>query len=112
MRTTLIAVAVACLVGAVAGVAAAQSRTDTYDAADAKTVAVQVVPLSDGGCFVGQVCMQLDSNNGGQDLGSCIQLDETSGRLNTTNVNRCQALLDVGARRYLKALRFPVDAGG
>lgn len=95
------------LLALLAGLALAQSRTDSFDGAAVTTTAVQLWPLADGGCRA-RACGEVASADGGTVERECTDAFDVRAAI---NVNRCNALRDAFAGRLQKALRFDVDAG-
>lgn len=87
--------------------ALAQSRTDVFDPSQVSVTAIDLQPLPDGGCAA-KWCGELPSDDAGIVLRACTDVVELRA---TVNQNRCAALVNAGAARVLRELRFAVDGG-
>lgn len=88
------------------GVALAQTRSESWDAAGVAVEEIHLVPLADGGC-VANWCGSVTGANG------TVARDCTGNKTLSVavNQNRCQGLATAGVPRLQKALAFDVDAG-
>lgn len=108
LKTLLIRNAVLLASFGFAVAALAQSRSDSFDVADAVVTEVVLAPRPDGGCAA-RWCIEIESTDGGAALTSCTtDLVELKAALNQ---NRCNALASAGINRTARQLRFDVDAG-
>lgn len=88
------------------GVALAQTRSESWDAAGVTVEEIHLVPLSDGGCLANW-CGSVVGVNG------TVARDCTGVKTLTANLNqnRCQGLANAGTGRLQSTLNFAVDSG-
>lgn len=103
MRATLAALAVMAL----AFGALAQTRTDTYDAADVAVSSLVLWPLEDGGCSA-RACGSVRQVDGGAGVAGCTEAFNLRA---VANLNRCNGLVGAAVPRLQRALDFDVDGG-
>lgn len=87
-------------------VALAQLRAVTVDASSYRSGTATLEALPDGGCQARWCGEVVDSEGAPQR--ACSELVELRS---STNRNRCVGLLEAGAPRVLRELRFAVDGG-